>query len=349
MYLIDFVQTEWLKIAKEEINSIFKLEEALVLSEGLKIPEFEDSWYEPLLETLKEHKQLKELKNSIFILDLFFKVKNFSTKQKDVMKQKKLITFLENRLANNPANKMNTFCVFVAKHNFLLNQEYFEIELTDFFTELFEKYDFLIQMHDFFDQTRLLDIDIPVDVWGSDNFILIFENAMKKYPNKFEIKERLAHVYFFKKELTKTLSIINLFLENLNDKQKSFLYNTKYEFIEQRNHLEFLQLRGRIYYDLKMFDKALIDMNAVLDNLPEKLENWSLGPYGNYPIIGRGIYIQANLIRITINLKKQGNQNDLSVDFSSLTNKNFHFDSDLWEKSFPEAIQYIKKRLKNKL
>jgi len=113
-----------------------------------------------------------------------------------------------------------------------------------------------------------------------------------------------------------------------------------FDFQLKKLYLDIIQVRAYIYFSLKDYRNAKKDVDFVLNNLPEHPFAPVDEKEGNQPPKVLDDYIEAILIRISINLINN-NKDELIIDKKAITNEWVIVDLPAWKEFYPEAVKYI--------
>lgn len=283
--------------------------------------------------------RLKYAKSIIDTLSLFKKY----YRNNDLKVLNKLISITEEKTANAPKDKIHPLLwVFAMKEKFTLS-EYFEKDIRKYLQEVFEKYSYLLDLEDFFNEWDIFEINTHHKFWASNKMTKIFENAIRNNPNNTDLLFWLTTVYSVRNESPKTLSHAYTYLENLSENHKAFIYsNDENPLLEK--HINLLQHIAYFYYMSKDYDKAMEYANMAIDNLPIHIHRRFDDDIQDETIPDKeyDIAIDALLIRVNINLIRK-NTSALKRDYKILNNDWLVIDYPIYKSNsyFRAALDYI--------
>jgi len=306
----NLVSKEVLNIFNKEISGVFDKKSSQILIHKVQNKfkkVINDSNTTDLLITFfKEDEDLSKLKNA---LELLYFLKDNIENLESINKK---------RIAN-PNNKLYVILWIRLSIEQFYDDEFFDYELFDFYTELFTKYEYLVSMDNFFYDTDIFNVLYKDNLWLTDKSVEMFKELIQKYPNEITFKVFLTQIYIQKRELAKALDLAETLFNSLQKDSPSYLNDKRY----------LTGMRAEIYYLNEEFDKALTDVNYIIDNKSHK------------DVI---YYLSYYLLRIAINLKSN-KQKDADADALILINNLDLFDIFITidDYNFKIAVEYLEK------
>ncbi len=279
---------------------------------------------ENLLVLIKEDEKLGRLKNLTFIIEQLMKVNDFDFSIANFQN-------IEQRVKNDPKNRIYSLLWVMFKINLFETDEYLDIEYSEFLKAVFEKFDYLVNLDDFLNETRVLLIKPFWESWESEIFQPVFETASKKYPQKHALKRILSQIYFknedYKPALDCLEEIMGSIKSDLKTRKNKSIGDIEFPYFE---YLETVQLYGIINYILGDHEKAIQLLTFVINNLPKvEFENGEEDEVLSY--------IDSFIFRMKYNIQYNRFEYVLQ-DYQKI--KEYLSWGD-WQEEYPEVFKYI--------
>lgn len=298
--------------AINEVKNTFPPHEQPMLIDGINLffnnnfSDFSD------LETLaKSNKNIGSLKSIGFILHL--------------MKQDTgNIQALEQKMINEPRNKLYPLLWVAGKVEGFNDDEYFDREYAAFLETITVSYGYLFELDDFLESSRILLYEHLADTQDYELFQKVFLKASSMYPNKHPLKKMLARFYYKNNDYLLALECIE---QLIHDK------HTPHCECDLDGHLDSIQLAGIINYKLGNIERAMIQINYVIDNNPKWEDN-------NTMVCDTLSIIDSYLYRMRYNISK-GNVSQVKEDYEQVK---FDLPDSDWEHTHPDVYSYINER-----
>ena len=309
MNIETLLSDELLSIISNEIVDVFDKESSKILIDKtsliLKESEKESETLEVLINRFNKDKNLSKLKKTLSI----FSFLNDNIEDLQIIDKVRL---------ENPDNKLYVYIWLYLKFEVFEGDEYFEYQFIDFLTEVFAKYEWLMETEVFINSFYSLYTDNDGDIWLSNQLLKVFVNASKKYPDFVSIKDILIWAYYSREEYNKALDLVKLRLNVLDLNKDSANYKS--------HKIYYLIHRAELLFKQNKLDKALSDADYIIDQA------------GYDDVIG---YANVFGLRIGINLKKN-NLKQLDSDCLILINslELFYIKIALQDR-YPEALKCI--------
>lgn len=271
-------------------------------------------------------KVLKRLPNVKFIIENFIRLDD----EDDL--QKVDIYVIDQIFKNNPKNNLNAFIWIKYKVLEFEQEGYFDLELGELFSLVFEKVDAkLINLHDFLLVTGLFALTFDeAKVWNIKIFENIFKKAILKFPEKYQLHKMLAQIYLTNKRYKECVNVLNLFLD------KIALIEYEDGDYGRLSYLETFQQRAIANYKLGNVKIALKDCDFVTRNLPILKFN-----DGEESMEFVDYFMDAFFIRMTENLRI-GNLTAIKKDVDRVV-INTGIDLTAWKHEYIELFEYCEK------
>ncbi len=241
------------------------------------------------------------------------------------------LTVIEQGLINDPTNRMYPLLWVLCKKSLLDSDEYLDIEYAQFLDKIIEKYDYLVNLDDFFHFTDILLIKPMWERWESEIFLPVFEKASVRYPDKYAFRRIQAFIHYKAKDYKAALSVLDSIItaveKGLKDKTEDPTGSLDFYFID---YLDVVQLTGMIHYTMGDPEKAMPFINYVLDDLPVIITK-----DGEEPEIMS--YVDCFMIRMHHSIKT-GNQAQFIKDYKTVKGVLFLYE---WENEYPEVFNFI--------
>lgn len=256
MKMQEFINQEFIQVADNELKQLFDKQQSKSLIgkiETIGLGEDFDN-IELLAELFKNEKQLTKLKLTCFILDQLTKIDKFEFSLSD-------LKIIEKRIEAKPENKLLHLLWVYQQLNIFKEEEFFETEVIDFFKLLFNDYVYLVELEDFFVETRISTEILYQERLRNSNELLhpVFVEAVYKYPVNLYIKKTLGYICYFKGAYSESLNILNSLIDNIQ----------KYDIsIDEMDYLEMIEYSALNYDKLGDDRKVSECVEYVLSNLP---------------------------------------------------------------------------------
>ena len=241
---------------------------------------------------------------------------------------------IEQGLKNDPTNRIYPLLWVFCKKSLFDSDEYLDNEYAQFIDRIVEEYDYLVNLDDFFYSTGILLIKHIWERWESDIFLPVFEKASSRYPDKYEFRRILAYIHYRTKDYDEALSVLNSIITSVEEEAKAKKdYSIGSAEFPYFDYLDVVQLTGMIHYALGDPEKAMVNINYVLDNLPVIITK-----DGEEPEIMS--FVDSFMIRMHHSIKT-GNQEQFVKDYKTIKGVLFLHD---WENEYPEVFNYIREK-----
>ncbi|NLD49196.1 MAG: hypothetical protein GX660_18705 [Clostridiaceae bacterium] len=322
----EFIIQELKSLSIKEIKNLFSDKEQTDLLETITqvfdINGIAD--IEILSASITQNEKLSSLKILNFNVEQLLKVNDLDFLQADFQ-------IIEQRMSNDPKNRIYPLLWILHKINTFETDEYLDSEYADFLKTVFEKYDFIVNLDDFLFESRILLIKPSWEVWEKEIFQPVFEIASNKYQKKYAFRKILAYVYFqnedYKAALKCLEQIMNSIKNELSEREDKSIGDIEFPYFE---YLDAVQLSGIIHYTLGDHEKAMQLLNFVINNLPKiEFENGEEDEILSY--------IDSFILRIHYNIQKN-KTDDVIHDYKRI--KEYLCWGD-WENEYPDVFKYI--------
>ena len=326
MKLHEFIDQEFKKIAANELNQLFDEQQSKSLF--VKIDDIflgEDfNNLEKLSDLIKKDKNLRKLKSTQFILDQLIKIDDFEFSLNDLKLIKKQMKY-------EPNNRLLPLFWVYQQLDVFKEEEFFETELSEFFRELFVKFDYLVELEDFFYETNIAFETLHHERLKNSSELLypLFRDAVNMYPDNFYLKKVLGMLCYNKGDFNESLTILNSINEAFGPlselEQNDLISDLGFDY------LELMQYMALNYDKLGNYEKVSECVEYVLANLPIV-----------YTIEGKDdvdtfSYLDSFFLQMRLNMKKE---NALKVlDNYNRIEDNLEFYD--WASVYPDVIKYV--------
>jgi len=232
---------------------------------------------------------------------------------------------LEQKLINEPRNKLYQLLWIEQKVEAFQYDEYLDSEYATFLETITASYGCFFELDDFITSTEIILYEQLANTQEYEMFQKVFLKASAMYPNKHPFKKMLARLYFKNNDYFPALECIE---QLIHDKHTP---GCECDFEEQ---LDAIQLAGIINYKLGNIERAMIQINYVIDNIPKWEDN-------NKKVSNKLSFIDAYLYRMRYNIGK-GNASQVMDDFNQVEMELFYSD---WEHTHPDVFDFINKKI----
>lgn len=323
MSIYDFIQEEFKSIAVSEAKQLLETELLnSVIQEIEQIHfgnELED--LEEKLINLEKNKGFLKLKLtntiSIFLLNLY----NLEYEIQDLIR-------IQNLMDKNPDNKLLPLIWVFYQLDAFEEDELLEKDVADFFQVLFNRFDYLIELDDFFENTDIAISTLNQTRLKQSAELLypVFKDALKQYPENFAIKRLLGEISYHH-------NLYQVSIELLLDVLKDILNNDALDELNRIEIMEYLALN----YDKLGDDKKVEEyINEIMNNLP--IISFSDGTEE----IAVDFTIDAFFLNMRLNMKKNDVQK-VKEDFELVKSGILVEALEECEKDYPDVIEYVEK------
>ena len=319
MKLHEFIDQEFKKIAANELNQLFDEQQSkslFVMIDDIFLGEDFDN-LEELTELIKSDKNLIKLKHTCFILDQLVKIDDFEFSLSD-------LRIIKKRIENEPENKLFPLIWVYQELNVFKKEEFFETEVADFFVVLFDNYDYLVELEDFFDETRISTEILWQERLKNSNELLypVFVNAIEKYPFNLYLKRILGYICYFKSNYNESITLLKSVIDAIHERNI---------FIDELHYLEIIEYMAMNYDKLGENEKMSECVKYVLSNLPVMEDD--KGKETEVPSWA----IDSFFLRMRLNMKNNDKQKVID-DFNKIKEDLYLWE---WENDYPDVMNYI--------
>ena len=323
MKLLEFVLSEIDKVFKKEVYSRHEKQDAKELYNCVDLITVKDGELEKLYAFFLSHEELSKLTKTIKYIGLLF----------DCYDDNEFM-FIEKQIKKNTSDKILIILWILAKRAKFSHEEFFDIELIEFFEKVFNKYSFVFKIENFLEITEFFNITFNSDEIVKEKLIPVLEKAITEHTDNLVVVKMLVNIYYKFGYLSKAEKLINKTVLEIEE----YNLHIKYQEIKHESkediYINLLLTRALINYKLNYFDKALKETSFVIGKLISSFDN-------NADDIVFINYELAVLIPLSIQLK-QNNTKEFKKYINYLE-KHWHLlIVDEWEDGFPEIIDYIK-------
>jgi tetratricopeptide (TPR) repeat protein len=318
MKTIEFITNEIKTAAISEISMTYDQSEHPLLIDSLNhffqnnISDLSD--FEELEELANSNSRLGSLKSINYIIQLI---------QLSSINPEANEKAIEQKMINEPRNKLYPLLWVLHKVEMFHTDEYLDSEYAAFLETTATSYGYLFELDDFITSTTILLYQQLADTQEYEMFQKVFLKASALYSQKHPLKKMLARLYFKNNDYFPALECIE---QLIHDKHTP---GCECDFEEQ---LDAIQFAGIINYKLGNTERAMIQINYVIDNIPKWEDN-------NKKVSNTLSFIDAYLYRMRYNISK-GNSFQVMDDFNQVEMDLFYCD---WEHTHPDVFDYIKK------
>jgi tetratricopeptide (TPR) repeat protein len=316
----EFIANEIKTAAISEITKTFDPIEQPMLIDGLN-QFFHSNIYvlsdlEKLEELANSNKSIGSLKIINFILQLI---------QQSTINPQATLQAIEQSMKNAPSNRLYPLLWVLQKVEMFNTDEYLDSEYAAFLEATATSYGYLFELDDFITSTRILLYEQLADTQEYELFQKVFFTTSALYPQKHPLKKMLARFYYKNNDYSLALEC----LEQLVHEKHTLRCECDFD-----EHLDAIQLAGIINYKLGNIERAMIQINYVIDNIPKWEENNSM-------IYNTLSFIDAFLYRMRYNISK-GNASEIEKDYK-VVKLDLHYSD--WEQTHPDVYVFINKKI----
>lgn len=329
MTIYKFIEQEFKLLAKTEISEQFSKalsEELITEVSAISLIDEEELDSTEMTTLFETRSELTKLTITFFILDQINKASEREYSETDLRR-------IEKKIAQYPKNNILPILWVFQKIDYFEEEECFDAELVDFYKTVFDKYAYLMDIDDFFEETDLLISFLTYSRLEKsfDVYYPVFKKAAKKYPKHIEILKEYGIILYFKEDYIQSLTCFKT-IKDITEEEKQT--QEAYRYLEELDALQFMAMN---YNRLGEYEKLSSCVDFVLSSLPRfdwvDLDGNSGTDYDTMS------YIDSFLLRMKLSLKK----ND-SVKFMEDYKK---INGDLewynWAADYPEVFEYLNK------
>jgi hypothetical protein len=319
MKLHEFINQEFKQVAAKEINQLFDAEQSKSLCNKIDAivldPELEE--IENLAGLFDQDKDLRKLKNAAFVLDKLVKLNDLEFSPKE-------LEYVKNRMNSRPDDRLLPLLWIYGQIYIFENEECFESEVAGFFKLLFEKFRFLVEIDNFFEETRINEEVLNAERLRNSNEFLypVFADAVDRYPENLHIRRILGYICYYKGTYTESIDHLNRVIRII--REKDLLMDE----LDYPKIMEYLALN---YDKLGDDEKVSECVENVLSNLPLAVYSDGSEAEASDPAI------PSFFLRMRLNIKNRNRQKVLE-DYNRVKEYLLLWD---WENDFPDVMKFV--------
>jgi len=203
----ELFDNELLNIVRIEAEAKFGPETAEVITKKIEDYHYDSDEYpeyEEFIEFLKNDEDISSLSDFARIVNVLWEINEDEI-------SRGTLEFVKEQHQLDPSDKLQAILYIRVKVQTLDEEELLDKDLADFLSEVYMKFDYLVELDDFLEGTldlmRLMTYDILHN--QADLFIPVYEQATKKFPSKFALKFYLAEMYYYSKSYEESLALFD--------------------------------------------------------------------------------------------------------------------------------------------
>lgn len=318
MKTYEFIVNELKAAAISEITKTFDPIEQLMLIDSL------NHFFQSNITDLSDLGELRELANRNNTIGSL-KIIKFIVQliQESPVNPVATLQAIEQSIRNITSNRLYPLLWISQKVELFHTSEYLDSEYAAFLETVISSYGYLFELDDFITVTGILLYEQLAYTCEYEMFQKVFLKASTLYPNKHPLKNMLARFYYKNNDYSLALECLEQLVHDKHTPGCECYFE---------EHLDSIQLAGIINYKLGNIERAMIQINYVIDNIPK----WE---YNNTIVYETLSFIDAYLYRMRYNISK-GNASQVEDDYEQIK---LDLSYSNWEYSHPDVSDFIKK------
>jgi len=227
-----------------------------------------------------------------------------------------------------PGNRLLPFFWIIINIESFAAEESFKREMVSFYNVIFEKYGYLIDLENFFEETCLVNPNFFIRNAECDYFIPVFQKAVERFPEKLALKKSLALLLYNNQDYRGTIEILkstHYQIQNTTELPENIRQDYFYSF----DYIDSMQLLALSFEKLGDYEQVPYCLNFVFNHLDQYVE----------PDIFS--YMDSFFLRMRINLRK-GEYQKVKEDYQTI--KDFlDIDAEHWIDEYGDVLNQIDK------
>ena len=321
MSIYDFIQNEFKSVALNEakqildtdlINSLIPKIEKINFGDELVF--LEEKLFE--LEKIEGFTKLK-LSNTIsyFLLNLY----NLDFEIYDIIR-------IQNLIDKYPDNKLLPLIWVFYQLDAFEEDELLEKDVADFFQVLFDRFGYLIELDNFFEDTDIANNTLNQNRQKQSSELLypVFKVALKQFPKNIAIKRILGEISYYHKRYQESIDLLLDVLKEIPNNDA----------LDELNRIEIFEFLALNYDKLGNDAKTSEYVDIIMDNIPVFTDaNGNKSETIDFSI-------DAFFLRMRFNAKK-GDKEKVREDYNKLKNAVFAAQLEEYEKEYFDVMNFI--------